>query len=134
MNRRLLLKTCSALGAVLVIGSTWVNILNKFWKLETIFYANIPENIKSLYRQEFARAFPEWSLGGLLFELMRREIYSGGVFHVGQVRYNAIHDPLVEFENYLYTESELLLYATIARLAVMQVGVIAVPTGASNGE
>ena len=127
MNRRLLLKTCSGLGAALVSSSAWINSLNKFWGLEIIFYDRLPEDIRSLYHRDFARAFPEWSLGGLLRELTRREIYSGGVFHVEGVRHNATHDPLVEFENFLYTESELLLYATIARLAVMQVGVIPVP-------
>lgn len=134
MNRRLLLKMCSGLGASLVIGSTWVNTLSRLWGLETIFYANLPGNIRSLYQQDFAAAFPEWSLRRLLSELIHREIYSGGVFHVEQVRHGAIHDPLVEFGNFLYTESELLLYATIARLAVMQVGVIAVHPGVETGE
>ena len=123
MNRRPFLKTCSGLGALLAIGSTWVNLLSKFWQVETIFYVKLPENIKSLYHQDFARAFPEWSLGGLLSELLRRGIYSGGVFHIGQIHYNATHEPLVEFENFLYTESELLLYAIVARLALLHVGI-----------
>ena len=134
MNRRLLLKMCSGLGALLVIGSTWVNTLSRLWGLETIFYANLPGDIRSLYQQDFAAAFPEWSLRRLLSELMHREIYSDGVFHTDQIRLNATDDLLIEFENYLYTESELLLYATVARLALVQVGVIVVPTGGATGE
>ena len=123
MNQRLFLKVCSGICAALITGSAWINLLNKFWKLEIIVYSELPESIKSLYHRDFSRAFPDLSLGGILTELIHREIYISGVFHTGQIHYNATHEPLVEFENFLYTESELLLYAIVARLALLHVGI-----------
>ena len=104
------------------------------WKIEILFYAKLPGNIKSLYHQDFVSVFPEWSLGRILSELIHREVYSDGVFHTEQIRFNATDDLLIEFENYLYTESELLLYAMVSRLSILQVGVIVVPTGVATSE
>ena len=53
MDRRLFLKTCSGLGAAFVIGSAWINLLNKFWKLEIIVYSELPESIKSSISSRF---------------------------------------------------------------------------------
>ena len=122
MNRRLFLKMCSGIGAALVVGSAWINLFNQFWKVEILLYSELPENIKSLYHQDFSRALPDLSLKDLLSELIRRDIYKNGVFHIQQIRFNAIDEPLVEFENFLYTESELLLYAMVARLSLLHVG------------
>ena len=123
MNRRLFLKMCSGLGALLVVSSAWINLFHQFWKPRILIYSEFPENIKSLHYEYFARALPDLSLNDLLSELIRRDIYKNGIFDIHQIRLNAIDDPLVEFENFLYTESELLLYAIVARLALLHVGI-----------
>ena len=123
MNRHRFLKTCSGLGALLVISSAWINLFHQFWKPKILLYSEFPENIKSLHYEYFARALPDLSLNDLLSELIRRDIYKNGVFDIHQIRLNAKGDPLVEFENFLYTESELLLYAMVARLALLHVGI-----------
>ena len=123
MNRRLFLKMCSGLGALLVVSSAWINLFHQFWKPRILIYSEFPENIKSLHYEYFARALPDLSLNDLLSELIRRDIYKNGIFDIHQIRLNAIDDPLVEFENFLYTESELLLYAMVARLSLLHVGI-----------
>ena len=134
MNRHRFLKTCSGLGAAFVIGSAWINPLSQIWKPRILLYSTLPENIKLLRQLYFGAALPESSLSDILSELTRRGVYKNGVFDIHQIRLNAKDDALVEFDNFLYTESELLLYAMIARLAMIQVGVILVPTGVSTGE
>ena len=85
-------------------------------KLKGISYSELPENIKALYHQDFARALPALSLEDLFAELSRRGVYKRESFHISEIRVNAVSDSLVEFDNFLYTESELLLYAMVARL------------------
>ena len=116
MNRNLFLKVCSGVCAALVSGSAWLTVLQKL--LKGLSYSELPEDIKALYHQDFARALPALSLEDLFAELTRRGIYVYGwrEFHVSQIRANAVSDSLVEFNNFLYTESELLLYAMVARL------------------
>ena len=113
MNQRLFLKVSSGICAVLVTGSAWLTVLQK---LKGLSYSELPENIKSLYDQDFVRAMPALSLEDLVAELSRRGVYKRWGFHVSQIRVNAASDSLVEFDNFLYTESELLLYAMVARL------------------
>ena len=114
MNQRLFLKVCSGVCAALVSGSAWLTVLQKL--LYGLSYSELPENIKALYHQDFAGAFPALSLEDLVAELSRRGIYGWREFHISQIRANAVSDSLVEFDNFLYTESELLLYAMVARL------------------
>ena len=113
MNQRLFLKVCSGSCAALITGSAWLTVLQK---LRGLTYAELPEDIKSLYHQDFVGALPALSLEDLIAELSHRGIYRLWGVHVKQVRANAGSDPLVEFDNFLYTESELLLYAMVARL------------------
>ena len=113
MNQRLFLKVCSGVCAALVSGSAWLTV---FQKLKGLSYSELPEDVKALYQEDFARALPALSLEDLIAELSRRGIYKRWGFHVNQIRANAVSDSLVEFDNFLYTESELLLYAMVARL------------------
>ena len=123
MNRHLFLKVCSSLGATFVAGSAWINLFHQFWRPKILFYSELPENVKALQHGHFARALPNLSLNDILSELIRRDIYNNGAFDIHQIRLNAKGDPLAEFDNFLYTESELLLYAMIDRLALLHVGI-----------
>ncbi len=113
MNQRLFLKMSSGICAALISGSAWVTVLQK---LRGLSYSELPENIRALYHQDFSRALPALPLEDLIAELSRRGVYKRWGFHVSQIRANAASDALVEFDNFLYTESELLLYAMVARL------------------
>ena len=113
MNQRIFLKVCSGTCATIIAGGAWLTVLQK---LRGLTYAELPEDVKALYHHEFADALPALSLEDLIAELSRRGIYRLWAVHVKQVRANADSDPLVEFDNFLYTESELLLYAMVARL------------------
>ena len=113
MNQRLFLKVCSGVCAALVSGSAWLTV---FQKLKGLSYSELPEDVKALYQEDFARALPALSLEDLIAELSRRDVYKRGSFHASQIRVNANSDSLVEFDNFLYTESELLLYVMVARL------------------
>lgn len=112
MTRRLFL-TCSGLGAAVVLGGAWFHALGTRRGLS---YSELPQHIKALYRQDFARALPALSLDDLLAELGDLGVYRRGGFHISHVRVNAADDPLIEFDGFLYTKSELLLYAAVARL------------------
>ena len=72
--------------------------------------------MQALNKPEFANALPSLSLEDLISRLNDKGICKRGEFHISQVRTNAIDDPIVEFHNSYYTQSELLLYATVARL------------------
>ena len=113
MNQRLFLKVCSGTCAAIIAGGAWLTVLQK---LKGLSYSELPEDIKALYQQDFATALPALSLEDLFAELSRRGIYGGRGFQISQIRANAVSDSLVEFDNFLYTESELLLYAMVARL------------------
>ena len=71
--------------------------------------------MQALHNPKFLQAFPSLSADQLLAELSERGVYRQRRFRVSQIRANAASDALVEFDNFLYTESELLLYATLAR-------------------
>ena len=113
MNQRLFMKVCSGTCAAIIASGAWLTVLQK---IRGLSYSDLPENLKALYHQEFFRAYPELTLEDLLAELGRRGVYKRRSFHVSQIRANAVNDSLVEFDNFLYTESELLLYAMVARL------------------
>lgn len=81
-----------------------------------IRYGELPGDIQALYRPDFVKAFPDLSLEALIEELCARGVYAESEFHIGRIRKNAAGDPLKAFGKFLYTESELLLYALVARL------------------
>lgn len=112
MNRRRFL-ICGGAGLAFVLGGPWIgcSASNRI----PSFSALLP-NIRALYGQEFVGALPSMSLEDLVRELTSREIYVDGEFRIQQIRTNAADDTLEEFEDFLYTRSELLLYALVARL------------------
>ena len=117
MNRRHFLFSIGGSCAILIgggAGALWF-ARRSIWK-KPDSHAEFPKDIQALYHQEFAEAFPDRTLDELMGELRERRIYSGMGFDIAQVRRNAVRDPLIEFKKFFYTESELLLYAVVARL------------------
>ena len=115
MNRRRFLWRIGSVGAML-IGS-WVSLFDRRLILKIrLSYSGPPEPIQALYARKFVKAFPYLTLEKLIGELCDRGIYSGGEFHIDRIGRNAVSDQLMEFDSFLWTESELLLYAVIARL------------------
>ena len=84
--------------------------------VEEISFRELPTEIKTQYDPEFISALPSLSLKELMSQLAEKGIYEHGVFRVSQVRANAPSDPMALFNNFYYTESELVLYATVARI------------------
>lgn len=112
MNKRRLLKTVFGAVVVAITGGTWFTLRGRATFLS---FSALPESMMALYDPKFVKAFPGLSTHQLLTELGRRGVYGRRTFYVSQIRVNASSDVLAEFDNFLYTESELLLYATIAR-------------------
>lgn len=76
----------------------------------------VPADLRALYSPCFHGAFLDLTLDDLLAALDVRGVHRRGRIDVARVRQNAADDPLVEFDGFLWTESELMLYAVIARL------------------
>ena len=112
MNKRIFLKVCVGVGAAAIAGGAWLTARDRVTSLS---FSALPESMKALYDPNFANAFPSFSVDDLLAELDRRGVYVQRRFYVSQIRVNAMSDSLVEFDRFLYTESELLLYAAVAR-------------------
>lgn len=115
MNRRNFLLMSAGLSAALVSSAIWFSQSSRK-SINHISFSKLPANIQALYKQEFTKAFPSLSLKDLIAMLSEKGIYKKGEFHTSQIRANAINDPMVEFNNFYYTQSELILYATVARL------------------
>lgn len=79
-------------------------------------YSGLPADLRALYAPCFHGAFLDLTLDELLAALDVRGVHRQGQIDVARVRRNAADDPLVEFDGFLWTESELMLYAMIARL------------------
>ena len=112
MNRRRFL-ICGGAGVAFVLGVPWVGCSDS---ILIPLYSALPGSVKVLYEREFIGALPSLSTEEVVAELTNRNVYVNGQIRIGQIRVNAADDPLEEFENYLYTRSELLLYALVARL------------------
>lgn len=80
------------------------------------FRGGVPADLRALYSPCFHGAFLDLTLDDLLAALDVRGVHRRGQIEVARVRQNAADDPLVEFDGFLWTESELMLYAVIARL------------------
>ena len=88
----------------------------------------LPAALADLYDARFVAALPQISLADIAARLMARSVLVGATgedrpFERPQWRLdddrvgaNAADDTLVEFDRSLYTETELLLYAFVARL------------------
>ena len=92
--------------------------------------AALPAVLADLYDERFVDALPEIPLEAMVARLAARGVLvgatdsgSGGTkphrwrFDIDRVRANAATDDLIEFDRSLYTETELLLYAYVARVA-----------------
>ena len=102
------LASAGSAGGGLALLSTWVE--------DEPSYSRLPRDVRALYHEDFAGAFPDLALEDLMAELRRLGISSGKWVDIDRVRSNAARDPLVEFGPFLWTRSELLLYAVVARL------------------
>lgn len=115
MNRRRFL-WCIRLISTAFIGCS-TQLFHHRPALRThLSYPNLPEDVQALYHLSFAKAFPDLTLEELIYELHDRGVCSETGFHINRVRMNSPRDSLVAFNGYLWTETELLLYAAIARL------------------
>ena len=110
-RRRLFTALTGAVVGTLTAGA-WFVVRERSASLS---FSALPESMKALHDASFADAYPSTSLEDLLDKLEQRNVYGQRKFHVSQIRSNATSDSLIEFDGFLYTESELLLYAIIAR-------------------
>ena len=84
--------------------------------------------LADLYDERFVEALPQTSLEDIAARLVARGVFVGATgenrpaerpqwrFDSARVGANAGDDALIEFDHSLYTETELLLYAFVARL------------------
>lgn len=112
MNRRRFL-ICGSAGVAFVLVGPWVGCSES---IPIPVYSGLPRSVKALFSQEFIGALPSMSTEDVVAELARKRVFRNGQLRIGQIRINATDDPLEEFGNFLYTRSELLLYALVARL------------------
>lgn len=88
----------------------------------------LPAALADLYDARFVAALPQISLEDVAVRLVARGVLVGATsedwpserpqwrLDVARVGANAADDALIEFDRSLYTETELLLYAFVARL------------------
>ena len=92
--------------------------------------AALPAALADLYDERFAAALPQTSSAAIVARLMARGVLAGAMgggsadteqrqwrFDAARVGARAASDALIEFDRSLYAETELLLYAYVARLA-----------------
>ena len=92
--------------------------------------AVLPAALADLYDERFAAALPRTSSSAIAARLVARGVLAGATdngnagrqqhrwrFDAARVRARAASDALIEFDRSLYTETELLLYAYVARVA-----------------
>lgn len=90
----------------------------------------LPAALAALYDERFVGALPQTSLEAIAARLVARGVLAGATdngnagtrqhrwrFDAARVRARAADDDLIEFDRSLYTETELLLYAYVARTA-----------------
>ena len=102
----------------------------------------LPAALADLYDERFVGALPQTSLEAVVARLAVRGVFLGATgddgekgrpnprhpspfaterhrwrIDIDRVRANAVTDDLIEFDRSLYTETELLLYAYVARVA-----------------
>ena len=75
----------------------------------------LPAATAELYDEKFVGALPSWSLQEVADALRTRGVLVGSALAVDEVAGRAASDPLIEYDCSLYTETELLLYALVAR-------------------
>lgn len=117
MNRRPFLLRLPALCAFLLGGGTPLFARGFGLHCSRVdSYSDLPIDLQALYSPDFVRAFPDSTLDDLFEALRVRRVYTREKFDIARIRDNAANDPLVEFNDFFWTESELMLYALVARL------------------
>ena len=91
-------------------------------------HSALPAALDDLYDERFVGALPQISLEDVAARLVARGVLVGATsegwlserprwrFDLGRVGADAADDALIEFDHSFYTETELLLYAFVARL------------------
>ncbi len=115
MNRRRFLWGVGLVGAVLNAVRTLLFDDRSVLKTRRSYYG-LPEDIQALYHRNFIKAFPDSTLEELIVELQDRGLCLWRISSIAQVSRNTVSDQLIEFNDFFWTETELLLYAVIARL------------------
>ena len=115
MNRRHFLLYLAAIGSLLFGGGV-LFFARRSHCGNVDSYSDLPAEIQKLHSGDFLDAFPDLTLDDLLSGLQARRVCTRAGFDIAQIRDNAVEDTLVKFENFYYTESELMLYALVARL------------------
>jgi hypothetical protein len=114
MNRRSFLKFFAIGAGLLGSGACISESLTE--SIDGLAYPSLPLNIQTLYAQGFSKALPTLSLEDLVLKLREKGVYKQGEFNASQIQANASEDLILTFNNSYYTQSELLLYAVVARL------------------
>lgn len=82
----------------------------------SLTYWSLPHSVKAIYDSRFESALSELSTEQLLMLLRIKGVIRGNEFIVQQVSASLVYDRVIEFEQLLYTETELALYVLVARL------------------
>ena len=115
MNRRHLLLGLAAICSLLFGGGA-LFFARRSHCGNVDSYSDLPADLQKLYSRDFVHAFPDSTLDDLFAGLRARRVCTQAGFDIARIRDNAVEDSLVEFGNFYYTESELMLYALVARL------------------
>ena len=115
MNRRHFLLRLAAISSLLFGGGA-LFFARRSYCGNADLYSELPVDLQKLYFRDFVHAFPELTLDDLFANLRARRVYTQAGFNISQIRDNAVNDSLVQFGDLFYTESELMLYALVARL------------------
>ena len=115
MNRRHLLLRLAAICSLLFGGGV-LFFARRSHCGNVDSYSDLPANVQKLHSRDFVHALPDLTLDDLLAGLRARGVCTWAGFEIARIRDNAVDDSLVKFANYYWTESELMLYALVARL------------------
>ena len=116
MNKRHFLLRLAAICSLLFGGGALFFARRSHCGNVDLTYSDLPADIQLLHSRDFVLAFPDLTLDDLLAGLRARRVYTQAGFDIAQIRDNSVEDSLVEFGNFYWTESELMLYALVARL------------------
>lgn len=89
-----------------------------FWpgRSPAFTYWSLPLAVQDLYDDLFVAALPELEIDGLLAILDQKQVLLGGKINVAQVQLNMATDDIIVYARSVYSESEFVLYALVARL------------------
>lgn len=116
MRRRRFLGLMGLSCATLYNGGIGSLLFSRCLDYKKLSYYDLPEAGRALYHESFLKAFPDLAQEDLIRALYDRGICSRTGFSLDRIRGNAAHDSLIEFDDFIYTKLELLLYAAVARL------------------